>query len=265
MNKNVVERLSAKTPEQQFLNKLEQDFEYAPRVAEAILQEAQSCLLGQSAPMAPGQRRVYLAKRSARHGRPLRETEKVEVIWTIDAGPQDLEMAEKAGALGLRRTRIGRLLDEALAQGGVATQEDLAWALNVDTRTVRRDCAALRSEGIAVPTRGAVQGIGRGQTHKREILMRWLAGETYDQITFHCRHSAASVKRYVQGFFRVVQLYKEGFSREEIALLLPMSRSLVEQYLAVHDENDTPQGRRRLEDHRRRVTKGLPTAKKGAK
>jgi hypothetical protein len=60
MNANITERLSAKTPEQQFLNKLEQEFEFAPRVAEAILQEAKGCLLGPEEPLSPGQRRVIL-------------------------------------------------------------------------------------------------------------------------------------------------------------------------------------------------------------
>lgn len=265
MNENMVMRLAAKTPEQQFLNKLEQEFEYAPRVAEAILQEAQACLLGEATPLRPGQRRVFLAKQGARHGRPLRETEKVEVVWTIDAGEEDLTTAQKKGAAGLRRVRIERLLNEALSQKGVATQEDLAWALNVSVRTVRRDCALLQSEGIAVPTRGRLQGIGRGQTHKGDILARWLAGETYDEITFNCRHSDGSVKRYVQGFVQVVHLYKEGFSKEEIALLLPMSRSLVGEYLAVYAANDTPQARRRLADHRLRLSKGATAVKRGPK
>lgn len=265
MNKNMSERLSAKTPEQQFLNKLEQEFEFAPRVADAILQEAKDCLLGQEEPMSPGQKRVILAKRGARHGRPVREVEKVEVFWTVDAGPEDMEIGKKEGAVELRRVRVERLLKEAVEQGAAATQEDLAWALNVDTRTVRRDCAALRAKGREVATRGNLQGIGRGQTHKRQILARWLAGETYDQITLQCHHNAASVTRYIQGLVRVVHLAKEGFSPEEIAVLLPMSRSLVAEYLAVHEENDNPLARRRLKDHRRRISKGVPAVKRGPK
>ncbi len=263
MNENITQRLSVKTPEQQFLNKLEQEFEFAPRVAGAILQEAKECLLGQEEPMSPGQKRVFLTKRGARHGRPLREVEKVEVFWTIDAGPEDMEIGKKEGAIGLRRARIERLLEEALVQGAAATQEDLAWALNVDTRTVRRDCAWLRAEGKEVATRGNLQGIGRGQTHKRQILARWLAGETYDQITLQCHHNAASVARYIQGLVRVVHLTKEGFSPDEVALLLPMSCSLVAEYLAVYEENDTALARRRLTDHRRRITKGVSAVKRG--
>lgn len=263
MNENIAERLWAKTPEQQFLNKLEHEFEFAPRIAEAILQEAKDCLLGQEEPLSPGQKRVFLTKRGARHGRPVREVEKVEVFWTLDAGPEDLAISKKEGALGLRRVRIQRLLEEAVAQGAAATQEDLAWALNVDTRTVRRDCAWLRAAGKEVPTRGNLQGIGRGQTHKRQILTRWLAGETYDQITLQCHHNASSVARYIQGLVRVVHLTKEGFSPDEVALLLPMSCSLVAEYLAVYEENDTALARRRLTDHRWRITKGVPAVKRG--
>jgi response regulator of citrate/malate metabolism len=189
--------------------------------------------------------------------------EKVEVFWTVDAGPEDIEIGKIEGAIGLRRARIERLMKEALTQGAAATQEDLAWSLNVDTRTVRRDCAWLRAEGKEVPTRGNLQGIGRGQTHKRQILARWLAGETYDQITLQCHHNAASVSRYIQGFVRVVHLTNTGFSSEEVAMLLPMSRSLVGEYLAVYAENDTALAHRRLKDHRRRIAKGVPRVKKG--
>lgn len=265
MNENMVGRLAAKTPEQRFLNTLEQDFQYAPRVAQAILLEAKSCLLGEEARLRPGQRRVLLAKRGARYGQTLQETEKVEVTWTIDAGVEDLQVAQQEGAAALRRVRIARLLDEALAQGGVATQEDLAWALNVNPRTIRRDCAKMRAAGQVVPTRGHVQGTGRGQTHKREIVARWLAGETYDQITFHARHSDTSVGRYIQGFLRVVHLLKEGFSVSESALLLQMSRPLVAEYRAIYAAHDGAEARRRINEQLRRVGKGLPRAKKGAR
>lgn len=263
MDEQAIERLAAKSAEDQFLYKLEHEFEFAPRVAEAILEEAKACLLGYQRAR-PGQKCVYLAKREARHGRRVREVEKVAVMWTIDAGPEDMVLGQREGATGLRRARLRRLIEEALEQGAAATQEDLAWALNVDTRTVRRDCAWLRSRGEAVPTRGYLQGIGRGQTHKKQILARWLAGETYDQIARQCHHAVASVARYIEGFVRVVHLLDEGFRVEEIALLLPMSGSLVAEYVAVYRENDTALARQRLNDHRRRLTRGGAPVKRGS-
>jgi len=263
MNENTAKRLSVKTPEQQFLNKLSQEFEFAPRVAEAILQEAKECLLGQEEPKKPGVKRVYLAKIGARYGRPLREVEKVEVQWTVDAGPEDIETRRKEGSIGLRQARIERLLEEAVRQGAAATQEDLAWALNADTRTIRRDCAQLLAEGKQVPTRGNLQGVGRGQTHKSQIVSGWLAGETYDEIALQSHHTSSSIARYISGLTQVAHLTEEGFSPEEVAMLLPMSRSLVDEYLALLDEFDTPLAKRCLKEHRRRVRKGAMSPKRG--
>lgn len=45
MNQQEMERLRTKTPEQQFVHKLEAEFAYAPRVAQAVLEEARACLL----------------------------------------------------------------------------------------------------------------------------------------------------------------------------------------------------------------------------
>ena len=264
MNRQEMERLGTKTPEQQFLYKLEAEFAYAPRVAEALLEEAQACLLGHTGELRPGQMRVLLAKRGAAHGRSLKETEKVEVIWTMDAGVADQEIALKEGAQGLRRARLQRLLEEALEQGAVATQEDVARALQVSVRTIRRDCIALREAGRFLHTRGYLQGIGRGQTHKAQIVGRWLAGETYDQITFHTHHSLASVQRYIQTFVRVTHLHEQDFCLDEIALLLQLGKGLVEEYLALSEETDTPLARRRLADQLRRLKQDRPQEKKGA-
>jgi hypothetical protein len=191
---------------------LKQEFHQAPRVAEAVLEEAQSCLLGQAQVMRPGQVRVILARRKAGHGRALNETETTEVVWTVDAGREDRRVLRRHGRLALRQVRIQRLLDEALAQGAVATQEDLARVLQVTVRTVKRDCGDLKAQEIYLPTRGNLQGIGRGQTHKAQIVGRWLRGETYDQITLHMHHSLSSIRRYVQTFVRVVHLSAELFS-----------------------------------------------------
>ena len=56
---NMIKRLQAKTPEQKMLQILEHDFRCAPRVAEAILLEAQSCLLGSPVQCGPGQVPVF--------------------------------------------------------------------------------------------------------------------------------------------------------------------------------------------------------------
>lgn len=256
MNKQQIERLQAKTPEQRFLQVLQEDFRQPPRVAKALLEEAQVCLVGRGQSVRPGQVCVILARRDAGPGRALRETQTTEVVWTIDAGLEDRQVLQRHGRVALRRVRIQRLLDEALTQGAAATQEDLAQALQVSVRTIKRDCVCLQAQGIYLPTRGNLQGIGRGQTHKAQIIGRWLQGETYDQIALHTHHSLVSIRRYVRAFARVVHLHRQGFQESQTALLLQISQSLVQDYLTVYRQYDAPAYRERLEAQLQRLIRG---------
>lgn len=263
MDKQTSERLQAKTSERRFLQVLEQDFQYAPKVAQAILEEAQSCLLGTAEQLRPGQVRVILTRYDAGHGRALRNIKTTEVTWTVDAGLEDRQVLRQYGHIALRWVRIQRLLDEALAQRAVATQEDLAQALHVSLRTVKRDCAELEAQGIYLPTRGKLHGIGRGQTHKARIVGLWLRGATYDQIARQTRHSLSAVKRYIQTFVRVVELNQQGFPDSQVAMLLNVGLALVREYLAVYEQNDAIECRERLTEQTERLGRA-GSLKKGA-
>jgi DNA-binding SARP family transcriptional activator len=96
-----------------------------------------------------GQITVRLPCADAPTGRPLRDDEYVSVTWTVEA-PEDESVR---GKVARRRGRIPRLLAEAQAQGAAPRDQDLAAALGVSLRTLRRDMAALRDEGHALPTR----------------------------------------------------------------------------------------------------------------
>ena len=266
MRKNVnstVQRLVAKTPQQQFLQRLCHEFGYAPRIAKAILEEARAHLLGDSPP-ATGQMRVLLAKRAAGPGRPLRETEQVLVAWTIDAGAEDLRVLQTGGRIALRQARIVRLLDEALDQGAVATQEDLARALQTSVSTIKRDCAQLRQQGIRVPTRGYVKGVGRGQSHKAQIIERWMQNWTYDQIARDVRHDVSSIQRYVNHFIRVVWLQRQSYTAEQIAHLLQIGIALVHEYLALAQVYGKDRYKERMESCLQRIcgAEAQPSQKK---
>jgi hypothetical protein len=268
MEQSVVERQASKTVEQHFVRTLINDFQFAPRLAEAVLAEAQASLLAVGQEPGGGQIRMVLSRRQAGAGRALGEVPSIEVRWTVNAGAEDQEVLQRYGRVALRRVRIQRLLEEALEQGGVATQEDLAIALNVGVRTIKRDCHALEQEGVYLPTRGNLHGIGRGQTHKAQIIGRWLRGESYDQLMVSTRHSSTSIRRYVQTFLRVVELHRQAFTLSQIAHLVQSGEALVRDYLAVYDHNDTPECRTRLEEQLQRFQNGdgtLTGQKKGAR
>lgn len=206
--------------------------------------------------------RVMLVAMKARHGEALRETQQKEVIWTVDAGAEDYQVYKEYGAIAMRRQRIQRLLSEAVEQGAVASQEDLARVLQVAVRTIKRDCAALTKAGIYLPTRGNLKGIGRGQTHKALIVGRWLRGQTYDQIARATHHSLVSVQRYVQTFSRVIQLQQRGLVADEIALLLQIGWPLVAEYQAIYQQYDSPFVRERLATQLQRLGQRVRSEKK---
>jgi predicted transcriptional regulator len=263
MNEDQVARWQAKTPEQRFLNMLGNEFNQPSRIAEAILADATTCLMGTKENLKPGQMRVILVARGAGHGKAVRDMVTKEVIWTVDAGEEDYEIGQKHGRRMMRQQRILRLLDEALAQGAVATQEDLARVLQVTVRTIKRDCKVLRENGTYLPTRGNLQGIGRGQTHKAQIVKYWLEGQTYDQVARQTHHSVTSVQRYIQAFVRVIQLCERGLTSEEIALLLQVGQPLVEEYLAIYEVHDSLFARQRLAEQLQRLKKRSSKVKKG--
>ncbi len=74
---------------------------------------------------------------------------RLRVRWTVDAGPADAALKHAQGAIALRRARLSRLRREAEAQGAHPTIAQLAEALNVSARTIKRDLAALRDDGVA--------------------------------------------------------------------------------------------------------------------
>jgi len=266
MDEQIVVRQMAKTIEHHFVRTLIDEFQFAPRIAQAVLAEAQASLFPVGQELASGQIRVILTRRKAGHGQPLTKTASVEVKWTVDARLEDQEVLRKHGRVALRQVRIQRLLDEAIAQGAAATQEDLATALNVGLRTIKRDCQALSAQGISLPTRGNLHGIGRGQTHKALIIRRWLAGETYDQLMVNTHHSLSSIRRYIQIFIRVVELHQEGFGVSQIVRLVERSEALVQEYLTVYEQNDSPECRERLAEQLARMQKASASVKgkKGA-
>jgi hypothetical protein len=253
-------RLAEKTSERQFLYELETDFELAPATSRAVLETAQQVLLssGGNGSLREGQMRVTVVSVKEPSGKPLCAMKKVSVVLTLDAGMEDLTVLGRFGATGLRRCRLLRMTEEAVDQGGVLTQEDLARLLQTDVRTIRRDVCWLRAMDHWVPTRGCVKAIGRGQSHKAKIVEMYLSRMTYTEISRRARHAPSSIKRYVEMFGRVVVLWERGVRDPvEVAYVVGISPRLASEYLALRRRHDVPRHRDRLEEIARQVRRVL--------
>jgi hypothetical protein len=254
MNPYELARLEAKTVQQRFSQMLQYDFNLAPKIAQVIMQEAEQFLSHRQTPLKVGQIRVVLANRHAKTAQAVTLMDTVEVTWTLDAGLEDLEVRHRHGPQRLRQLRIQRLLTEALDQGAIATQEDLARVLNVTVRTIKRDFVQLHAQGLYLPSRGYLHGTGRGQTHKARIIKHWLEGQSYDQIAFATHHAFISIQRYILTFVRVVHLHQQQFDLVQIAQLVQIGQPLVREYLALYHSIDSPPVQARLQEQIERLS-----------
>ncbi|MCU0637508.1 MAG: DUF1670 domain-containing protein, partial [Methanothrix sp.] len=124
----------------------------------------------------------------------------------------DIEILTEEGICALRKHKVIRMANEALNQGGLPTQEDLAVLLCTSRRTIRRAIRELKEQGIEVPTRGTLQEISPGVTHKTKIVKMWLEGFEYTDIECKTGRSSLSVQRYLSGFSKAARFYSRGYS-----------------------------------------------------
>jgi len=122
-----------------------------------------------------GQITFHVASAAEPPGEKVSEMKSVPVHLTFH-DRTDMAVLSDERTAGLRRHRILRMTHEALEQGGLLTQEDLAVLLCSSRRTIRRDIKDLKNQGIDVLTRGTLQDIGPGITHTSKVVKLWLEG-----------------------------------------------------------------------------------------
>lgn len=203
-----------------------------------------------SGPLRTGQMRYECVAVGEGAGRPIQECRLVTVVLTIFEAKEDLAVWHQQGQAARRKALIQRLTEEAREQGGLLSQEDLALLLFCDTRTVRRDIQELREQqGIFVATRGQIQDIGPGVSHKGVAIAHWLAGLETVEVARRINHTLHAVERYVHTFCRVVYLARKGFHPHQIALTVGISSGSARTFLEIYEAHrKKPEYARRFEE-----------------
>lgn len=237
MNKRELERRERKSSEGELIWELENSYELSPKLSEQILITAKECLL-QDGTLMEGDIEVTVVGVEERAGKMMEQMERKKVRLTIDGGVEDIEALKEYGRIGLRQIKIERITEEALEQGGVLSQEDLAKYLSCTVRTIQRDITDIKERGTEVVTRGYLHNIGRGQTHKVKIIGMYLDGLTYSDIRLKAHHSTGAIKRYLEGFTKVLMTQKRGIYRsKEVSQVTGLSEALVKQYQELIEES----------------------------
>lgn len=230
------ERMGEKSAQALLTNHFRERYNFNPAMTEAIFKDTVFVrALLEVETRADGQVIRYFPKATEKAGKPLKECEYVVVRLTLYA-PGDDELMAEHGPKVLRRRKIKRVCDEAMAQGAPASQEDLAALFGCHRSTIIRDIAEMKAQGIEVITRGDITDQGRGVTHKRTILKMYLLGWSPTEVAKRTGHALESVERYIEPFFRVACLYTEDKTLAAICRLTKLSRGLVEEYSALYQE-----------------------------
>ena len=223
------------------------EFGYDNKVlfAEAMIQRILATLeafVKPAAMLKPGQLLWMAVIRDGHKHAPqaMKETPQVPVVLDLLTDDDLQALSDGQSFVSVRRQRHARLLDQALAQGGVLAQTDLAALTLTSERMVGRDIAHVQqAEKRCLPYRGVVQDVGPTLSHKVEVARLLEAGYLEPEICqlLSSAHDLRSVENYAQSYKNVLKLLERGFAPQEISSILSLSRRLVDQYIQIVKEH----------------------------
>jgi predicted transcriptional regulator len=170
------------------------------------------------------------------YGKNSLNTPLTPIVLTL-ISKNDLEM-KNAGYSDreIREIKMVRLFKEAYEQRALLTHSDVAFLLHVSTGSVSKQMKEyMERNGEIVPTRGIIHDIGRAMTHKKIILRFFKKGYQTPEIARKTDHTEEACDRYIKAYKKVEMLNKTMKS-EEIANVLGMGKSLVDEYIRILNE-----------------------------
>jgi DNA-binding Lrp family transcriptional regulator len=233
-------RLKIKTLSQQMLNLAVEGTGISPWEAQVLVKSIEQVYFSDPdlSQAADGQLKYSCIAINESAGKKVEECRMVTVILTLfdHEDNQQLHYNGKQASIVLRRRRLMRITEQAREQGGLLSQEDLAQILMCDVRTIRRDIKDLRQDGIVVATRGQVNDIGPGVSHRGIAVRGWLEGKEPVKIARDINHSLGAVENYLEKFKRVVYLRRKGFTDQQIAMTIGISIPAVKTFTQLYKE-----------------------------
>ena len=194
-------------------------------------------------------------------GKALHDCRKVPVHLTL-VSATDQAVWAREGAEAQRRERVHRLVYEAYLQGGALSQEDLGYLLGTSTRTIKRVFRWYRDQGQQLPSRGEVQDMGRGVSHKIPVIRRYVHDLSFTEISRALgNHGIGSMARYLRHFALVMVLTDRGLSAAQMASMVKISEGLIGEYQRLYTDLNVPEHERTLQRLKGTIT-AAPTAER---
>jgi len=197
-------------------------------LVESYFADASHLQVGQMLWVAPvkGQNQFY--------GRNINNTKKKIIKLTVFA-EEDIEKlgAKEVSYREIRISRAVRWIKEANQQGACLTQEDLSALVPASVSLLSQELKNYQSRTKSLlPLRGYIEDIGRGTTHKKQIIGLYLQNHLTPEIARMTSHSKDAVDRYVNDF-QIISMLSKKFDKEIIPVLARKSKTLVKEYLKI--------------------------------
>ncbi len=235
MDQNLTKRLQSKSVKNAIVNNISHDFNLTPILAEAYFNQIKNYFLEHANfELASGQMHYMAVDDREPAGKPIALCKKISVRLTVHDVDEDLLVYKNNGLAGLRHHRLLRITKQAIEQGALLSFEDVAFILTTSVITIKRDMAYLRRSGLTIPSRGWRHDMGRGSTHKTQILDLYFDGFLFSEIENRTHHSETAVKRYIQDFSKIILLYSKNFSIDQIRITTGFSNRLIGEYIKLY-------------------------------
>jgi hypothetical protein len=245
MNKSLSERLLAKSVKNAIVTNISKDFNLTPILAEAYFNQIKNYFTEHTdLNLSSGQMHYLAINDREPAGKPVSLCKKISVSLTVHNPDEDLEVYRQSVLSGLRHHRLLRITKEAIEQGALLSYEDIAFILTTSVITIKRDIAYLRRAGKTIPSRGWRHDMGRGSSHKTQILDMYLAGYQFSEIEQRTHHSETAVKRYIQDFARIILLNHKNFTVDQIRIATGFSNRLIREYIKLYNKYERTQNTR---------------------
>lgn len=166
------------------------------------------------------------------YGKRSADTEAKSAILSL-VTEEDIDTFAKDGRLEqIKDKRMIRLINEAKQQGGVLSLADLSAIMLLSSPTLSKRTRKYQEEtGKLLPTAGNVLDIGRGITHKRDVVELYAKGYNPLEISRMTDHELKNAETYIEDMERVKILASKDV--QTIARLTRLSPSLVKEYLEI--------------------------------
>jgi hypothetical protein len=197
-------------------------------------------------------------------GKPLEACALVPVRLTLlEAGdlPDRQEDADFNCVRHMKVNKARRYAEEAKRCGGYLTYADLGYLLGIHPAAI--SALVQKEQTTVIPLRGAECDIGRGVTHRREIIKLFLELYTETQIADRTGHSYESIENYIKEFGTVLVLHEQGMAPPMIRKVTGRSTRLIQEYLQLLKEYSRPEYAFRFNYLRTLVQAGENRRKKG--